>query len=110
MSHEPGTVTSVGQLAHEPYPDPVAGAPAQAIVEWGAFKGVDVGVWECTPGSFADVEEDEVFVVLSGRATIDFVDPELPSIDVGPGDIVGLDQGMQTVWHVHQTMRKVYLA
>lgn len=97
-------------MAFEPYAEPVAGAPEWAIVELGAFKGVDVGVWECTPGSFADVEEDEVFVVLSGSATIDFVDPELPSVDVGPGDIVELTAGMSTVWHVHQTIRKVYLA
>ena len=32
--------------------------------------GAAVGVWEMTPGVATDVEEDEVFVVLSGSASI----------------------------------------
>ena len=109
---EPGRITRAGDLAHEPYgPDQaVEGEPAWALVEWGAFKGVEVGVWECTPGVFTDVEADEVFVVLAGRATVEFVEPALQPIEVEPGDTVRLAEGMRTVWHVHETLRKVYLA
>jgi uncharacterized cupin superfamily protein len=64
------------------------------------------GVWEITPGVVTDVEADEVFVVLSGRATIAF--EEGPTLDVGPGDVATLRAGDRTVWTVHETLRKVY--
>ena len=76
----------------------------------GELRGVEVGVWECTPGVSTDTEADEVFVVISGRARIDFVSPALPSIEVGPGDMVRLEAGMQTVWTVTEMLRKVYVA
>ncbi len=74
------------------------------------IAGVEVGVWECTPGVSTDTETDEVFVVLSGHAHIEFVLPSLPAIEVGPGDLVRLETGMQTVWTVTETLRKVYVA
>ena len=64
------------------------------------------GLWQCTPGRLTDVEVDEMFVVVSGRATIEFEDG--PSIDVGPGDVCVLEEGARTVWTVHETLRKVY--
>lgn len=33
-----------------------------------------------------------------------------PPIDIGPGSVVRLTEGMQTTWTVHETLRKVYLA
>lgn len=109
---EPGVVARAGALTHEPYgPDQtVEGEPAWALVEWGDFRGVDVGVWECTPGVFTDEEADEVFIVLSGTARVEFVEPALQPIEIGPGDTVRLTEGMRTVWHIHETLRKVYLA
>ncbi len=68
-----------------------------------------VGVWECTAVSSTDVEVDEVSVVISGRARIDFVSPALPSIEVGPGDVFRLESGMKTVWTVKETLRKIYV-
>ena len=62
-----------------------------------------------TPGTMRDVEIDELFVVVAGDATVDFVDSELPSIRLGPGAVVRLEAGMNTVWTVRQTLRKVYL-
>ena len=56
-----------------------------------------------------DTEAEEVFVVLSGRATIRFLSPALPSLEVGPGSIVHLAEGMQTEWTVTETLRKVYV-
>jgi uncharacterized cupin superfamily protein len=68
------------------------------------------GVWEMSPGAMRDTEVDEIFVVIAGEATLDFVDPALPSIELRPGSVVRLRAGMQTVWTVRQTVRKVYVA
>ena len=69
---------------------------------------VERGVWEITPGVVTDVEADEVFVVLRGRATIEFEDG--PTLEVGPGDVAVLPEGAVTRWTVHETLRKVYQA
>lgn len=76
----------------------------------GEWRGAEVGVWECPPGTYPDTEADEVFVVLSGAATVEFVEPALPAIEIGPGIVVRLEEGMRTVWHVRETLRKVYLS
>lgn len=70
----------------------------------------ELGVWEMTPGTATDVEADELFVVLSGRATVRFDEPELPTIELAPGSVVRLTAGMRTTWVVHETLRKVYVA
>ena len=89
---------------------PTVGFVTLAETTGGGVGGVEIGVWECTPGMSTDTEVDEVFVVLSGRARIDFVVPELPSIEVRAGDVVRLEAGMKTVWTVTETLRKVYMA
>ena len=95
-------------LAHEPVAasQVVAGSPTTGIHE------IDetTGVWEMSPGAMTDVEVDELFVVLSGDATVEFIDPALPSIELGPGSVVRLEAGMRTVWTVRETLRKVYVA
>lgn len=67
---------------------------------------VERGVWEITPGVVTDVEADELFVVLSGRATIEIEGG--PTLRVGPGDVAVLPEGAVTRWTVHETLRKVY--
>jgi uncharacterized cupin superfamily protein len=69
-------------------------------------RAVERGIWEITPGVVADVEADEVFVVLSGRATIAFEGGT--TLEVGPGDVAVLPEGAVTRWTVHETLRKVY--
>ncbi|WP_127792316.1 cupin domain-containing protein [Agromyces sp. LHK192] len=114
-----GAVTDASGLTlrHEPVaPDQVvAGAPetGHAVLDASApdaASGRTIGVWEMTPGAMRDVEADEVFVVLAGDATVEFVDPALPSIELAPGSLVRLEAGMQTVWTVRETLRKVYVA
>jgi uncharacterized cupin superfamily protein len=72
----------------------------------GAERTVERGIWEITPGVVTDVEADEMFVVLSGRATIEIQDG--PTLEVGPGDVAVLPEGAVTRWTVHETLRKVY--
>ena len=86
----------------------VAGSPATGSVDLDEDMGV--GVWEMTVGTMTAVEVDEGFVVVAGSATVDFVKPSLPSIELAPGAIVSFEAGMRTVWTVRETLRKVYLA
>lgn len=86
----------------------VAGSPATGSVDLDEDMGI--GVWEMTPGAMSDVEIDEIFVVVAGSATVEFVDPAMPAIDLQQGSIVRLESGMRTIWTVRETVRKVYLA
>lgn len=97
-------------LVHEPVPDDqsIDGSPSTATADLGAFNGLAVGIWEMTPGVMRDVENDEVFVVLSGAATVEFGDGAAPLV-LGSGDVVRLAAGTETVWTVTETLRKVYL-
>lgn len=85
----------------------IAGMPRTGVKRLGEFGGVGLGVWEMTPGTMRDTEVDEIFVVLSGAATITFEDGTIVSL--APGDIVRLHAGQRTVWTVTQTLRKMYL-
>ena len=67
--------------------------------------GGESGVWSCTPGRFRDVEVDETFVVIEGRATIE---SDGGRVEVGPGDVCVLRAGTETVWTVHETLLKGY--
>ena len=97
-------------LDHDPVPadQSLGGTPLTAVAELGRFGGLDVGIWEMTPGVMSEVEADEVFVVLSGAATVEFDDGTAP-LTLGPGDVVRLAEGARTVWTVTETLRKVYL-
>jgi len=87
----------------------VSGEPTIGYLDIGTtVDGAEVGVWEITPGVVRDVEEDEIFVVLKGSATIEFADGR-PAIDVAAGSVVRLDAGMGTTWTVHETLRKIYV-
>jgi len=99
-------------LAHSSLPadSVLAGSPTTALHPLTRVGDTEVGIWEMTPGTASDTEVDEVFVVLAGRARIAFEDPALPDLEVGPGSVVRLADGMRTVWTVTETLRKVYIA
>lgn len=98
-------------LAMDPVPDDqrVGGEPRTGSAVFGTFSGLEVGVWEMTTGTMRDIEADELFVVLSGSAHVDFADGS-PALDLSAGDVVRLAAGTHTEWTVHQPLRKVYLA
>lgn len=110
MSLELGEVTDAAALAipHHPVPaeQVVAGAPATGMIE----LSDTIGVWDHTPGTSTDVESDEVFVVLSGSATLAFDDGALEPIELRPGSVVRLAAGSRTTWTVRESLRKVYVA
>ncbi|MCW1958157.1 MAG: cupin domain-containing protein [Mycobacterium sp.] len=109
----PNTLVHAGthRLQHEAVPadQTVGGQPRTGVAALGEFGGLEVGVWEMTPGVMRDVESDEVFVVLCGSALIEFEDGTAP-LTVQSGDVVRLAGGARTVWTVTETLRKVYLS
>ncbi|WP_328676077.1 cupin domain-containing protein [Streptomyces sp. NBC_00343] len=96
----------------EPEPlDPaqiVSGTPeVTGKVVWESEDGKQVrGIWQITPGVVTDTEADELFVVISGSATIEVEGSE--TLTVGPGDMAVLREGDRTTWTVHETLRKAY--
>jgi uncharacterized protein len=90
-------------------PDPlsvIAGNPVTSSLVLAESDTAERGIWQITPGTVTDVEADEMFVVISGRATIAVEGG--PVFDVGPGDVCVLSEGDRTTWTVHETLRKVY--
>jgi uncharacterized protein len=105
-----GEVVSVAARAVALAPDPldpeqvVEGDPRPAVAVLAeSADGAESGVWRCTPGRFRDVEADETFVVLEGRATIEY---DGGRVEVRPGDVCVLAAGVRTVWTVHETLLK----
>ncbi|MGW7266557.1 cupin domain-containing protein [Streptomyces sp. NPDC054842] len=96
----------------EPEPlDPaqiVSGMPVvTGKVLWESADGKQVrGIWQMTPGVVTDTEADEMFVVVSGSATVEFDNGDV--LKVGPGDAAILREGDRTTWTVHETLRKAY--
>ncbi|MEV4247702.1 cupin domain-containing protein [Streptosporangium canum] len=86
----------------------LAGSPQVSSAElWSSPDGSQSrGIWEITPGTVIDVESDEIFVVLSGRATVE-VDGGA-TVELAPGSVCLLAEGTRTTWIVHETLRKVY--
>lgn len=111
-------MTSMSFAVHIPdadlEPDPldpsqiIAGSPeVSGKVLWESEDGRQIrGIWQITPGTVSDTEADELFVVVSGRATIAVEGGD--TFDVGPGDACVLREGDRTVWTVHETLRKAY--
>ena len=85
----------------------VGGAPQVRTLGLVSGPGLAIGIWQHSTGISRDIEADEVFIVLTGRATIEVEGG--PSLEVGPGDLGMLPAGARTVWTVHETLRKVYL-
>ena len=86
----------------------VSGSPRTGFAELGEFNGQEYGVWEMTPGAMTDVEADELFIVLSGAATVEFIDDQ-SVVAIAAGSVGRLAAGMRTVWTVTETLRKVYV-
>ena len=99
--------------AHDPAQFPVSLRPlAGTDVSTGSavldgVESLEAGVWEHTAGTSTDVEIDEVFVVLAGRATVTADDGTV--IELAPGTIGVLEAGARTTWVVHEHLRKLYI-
>ena len=86
----------------------ISGSPMTGFAELGDFDGHPYGVWEMTVGAMSDVEEDELFIVLSGTGTVTFSTGEQLALE--PGTIGRLTAGQETVWTATSTLRKVFVS
>ncbi|EPH41767.1 cupin domain-containing protein [Streptomyces aurantiacus] len=86
----------------------VSGEPVvTGKVLWESADGKQVrGIWQITPGVVTDTEANELFVVVSGRATVEVEGGDV--LEIGPGDAAVLREGDRTTWTVHETLRKAY--
>ena len=102
----------VADLELEPAPlDPsaiVEGSPevSELVLATSPDGRVVRGVWQITPGVIEDVEADELFVVVSGRATVEVEGG--PTLELEPGVVGVLRAGDRAVWRIHETLRKVF--
>jgi uncharacterized protein len=67
---------------------------------------VESGIWEISAGVSTDVEAAEVFLVISGRATVEIENG--PTLELAPGVVGSFGGGEHTVWRVQETLRKLY--
>lgn len=90
----------------------VSGAPTTALAELGALGGVFIGLWEASVGGMRDVEVDEYFLVIAGRASVALLDgeDEVERIELRPGVVCRLTAGSTTRWDVTETLRKIYIS
>lgn len=68
---------------------------------------VERGIWEISACTVEDIEMDEMLVVISGYATVEFFDGGEP-MELKPGTLGILKQGTHTRWIVHEKLRKAY--
>ena len=109
MNHLITTVKDA-RLSYSDEPAVADNPPASAgILEFEPVAGAATGIWEMRPGVAQFDDEDELFVVLSGSATLTFTRSG-DTLDIGPGSVVRLYTGQQTLWRVHETLRKVYVS
>ncbi|MGR6090367.1 cupin domain-containing protein [Brevibacterium sp. CSND-B09] len=81
------------------------------FAELGTIGGADFGLWEMNAGAMRDIEGDEVFLVISGTGRIEFDEPRRDSIELVPGSLVRLVDGMKTRWYIDGTpLRKLFIA
>lgn len=92
-------------------PGEAAAGTTTAFAELGTIGGVDYGLWEMSVGAMRDIEGDEVFLVIAGTGRIEFDEPEQSSIELAPGSLVRLTEGMKTRWYIDDApLRKLFIA
>jgi uncharacterized protein len=94
----------VSELPSDQCPD---GPLATGVAVLAEAPGLTVGVWEHPVGRSTDVEQDEVFVVLSGRGRVLLADGRV--LELAPGTVGVLEAGTPTTWEIEETLRKVWV-
>ena len=80
-------------------------AVGTTLIDFSQYQ--EIGIWEISPSVTVDVESDEVFVVIAGRATVT-IEPSGEQLHLVPGVVARLTAGTRTTWNVTERLRKVY--
>lgn len=86
--------------------------PTTGAIGFGVLGGTEFGVWEMSVGTMFDVEAEEIFVVTAGRGRVliePHADQPAREVDLFPGVLMRLSEGMKTTWTVTEPLRKVYV-
>ena len=72
-------------------------------------NGIQVGLWECTPGGWAiqNRPDHETVQILAGRARL--TDSDGTSVELTSGDVLTLPKGWSGRWDILETVRKLYV-
>ena len=95
---------------HTAKPTSLTGQTESSVTLWESTDGlVEVGVWECTPGTFTAFRDgyDEIALIVSGTATVTGDDGE--TVNAEPGSTLVQANGWRGTWVVHETIRKTYI-
>ena len=86
-----------------------SGDPQTSGITFFSGHGVEVGVWECTPGGWPIVDRPttETMLLLAGTTTITPLDGE--PVELTEGDVFVLPKGWSGRWDVTETVRKLYV-
>jgi uncharacterized protein len=85
------------------------GDPQMGTKVFFSGHGVEVGVWECTPGGWAIVDRPttETMMLLGGTVTITPAGGE--PVGLSEGDVFVLPRGWSGRWDITETVRKLYV-
>ena len=86
-----------------------SGAPTTSGRVFYEGNGVQVGLWECTPGGWAikDRPDHETVQILAGRARLTNADGT--SVELTAGDVLTLPKGWSGRWDILETVRKLFI-
>ena len=92
-----------------PKANPTRGEPVESGRVLFEDALVEVGVWECTPGTFPSRRDGfrEAVTILKGRGTLRDADGNVTRF--GPGSAIALPEGWVGEWEIEETVRKVYV-
>jgi uncharacterized protein len=79
------------------------GWPVASTKVLGHVASNRIAVWEVTGGVVADIENDELILILAGSGRLRFEDGE--NVELHPGTCVRLHAAERTEWTVLTTMR-----
>ena len=92
-----------------PKPNPTRGEPVESGKVLFADAHVEVGVWECTPGTFPSRRDGfrEAVTIIKGSGTLR--DEDGNETPLHPGAAVALPEGWVGEGDIEETVRKVYV-
>jgi uncharacterized cupin superfamily protein len=72
-------------------------------------NGIQVGIWECTPGGWTikDRPDHETVQILAGRARLTNADGTSSALT--SGDVLTLPKGWSGRWDILETVRKLFV-